>query len=148
MGVEIITPLDEIYDYIEFEVDAFTSKMIEVFRRAGEEVVREAREKGSYTDQTGNLRSSIGYVLVYNGAIIDESSFEQVKSSATKGGKEGKDFAYELAKKYNRGLVIIVVAGMNYASYVSSKKDVLDSGELKMEELMGKISNMLKMRLK
>lgn len=148
MNIELQTPLSDVNAYIEAQANAFLEAMIEVFQFAGEEVVREARERGSYTDQTGNLRSSIGYVLVYNGIVIEESAFDAVKSTATEGGKEGKDFAYELAKKYNRGLAIIVVAGMNYASYVAKNLDVLDSGELKLEELVAKIAGKLKIGLK
>ena len=36
----------------------------------GEECIRIARESGSYNDITGNLRSSIGYVILYDGKPV------------------------------------------------------------------------------
>lgn len=41
----------------------------------GEAAVAEAREGGSYTDRTGNLRSSVGYVVSMDGRAVQASGF-------------------------------------------------------------------------
>lgn len=44
----------------------------------GEGSVNHAREHGTYKDRTSNLRNSIGYVIAYNGEII-EYGFKRVQ---------------------------------------------------------------------
>lgn len=107
--------------------------------RIGEEVVNEMRMKGTYQDQTGNLRSSTGYVVVMDGKIVEMSAFETVKQGAD-GSKQGKAFVKELASKFPTDTVLIVVAGMDYAYYVQNKheRDVTISGELLANELLKK----------
>lgn len=102
-------------------------------------VLNAARSTNSYKDQTGNLRSSIGYVMVKDGRIVEESSFNVVNAGAT-GAKEGRDFAEQLARNFNTGYALIFVAGMNYAYYVSAKGyDVLDSAELLAKQVVPQI---------
>ena len=85
----------------------------------------------SWYDQTGNLRSSVGYVIAHNKNIIQYSTFNQMMQGS-EGVKTGKDLAEELAKRYSNNYVLIVVAGMNYAEFVEAmdNKDVLASTEL------------------
>ena len=105
----------------------------------GEKCVNEARMKGSYKDQTGNLRSSTGYVLIVDGEIVSESAFDVVKDGQT-GSDEGKAFAESLVKDYPTGIALVVVAGKNYAEYVAARGyDVLDSAELLGEQLVQKM---------
>ena len=54
--------------------EEYDRKAVEWLSALGERVVKYAREHGSYTDHTGNLRNSIGYVVVQYGRIIAESS--------------------------------------------------------------------------
>ena len=77
----------------------------------------------SWYDQTGNLRSSVGYVIAHNKNIIQYSTFNQVMQ-----GSEG----VKTGKVYSNNYVLIVVAGMNYAEFVEAmdNKDVLASTEL------------------
>lgn len=109
----------------------------------GEQFVKDAREDGAYTDQTGNLRNSIGYLILKDGVVLRQNfrRSASVKKRITRGknkGQErtttgsgdgvavGKDLAYESAEKFPKGYVLIVVAGMDYAAAVESKgKDVL-----------------------
>lgn len=107
-----------------------------------EQLVNQARSTNSYQDQTGNLRNSIGYVLLRNGKVI-RSDFKRSasvvavvngKKRTTKGSKDGvqagRDKALEVAKEYTTGYALIVVAGMNYAALVESRGlDVLTSAE-------------------
>jgi len=53
------------------------------------------------------------------------------------GSSKGAAYVKSLARKFPQGICLIVVAGMNYASYVSAKGlDVLDSSELLAERLV------------
>ncbi|MBR3286960.1 MAG: hypothetical protein IKI72_03975 [Bacteroidales bacterium] len=105
----------------------------------GERCVNKAKEAGDYTDQTGNLRSSVGYVVTVDGHIVDSGGFQQVKEGR-QGTGEGRSFAEALAQRYPSGIVLIVVAGMNYAAYVAHRgKDVLASAELLAGQLMAEL---------
>lgn len=106
----------------------------------GEECVNHARTVGDYRDQTGNLRNSIGYVIVKDGQIVKRNfqrsaSVKNSKGKTTKGGKDGvltgEKLAEELARQVApEGFVLIVVAGMAYASKVESRgRNVLSSAE-------------------
>lgn len=75
----------------------------------------------SYKDQTGNLTSSIGYVIVVDGTIVDEYGFRPYQSTANKGANEGLEYARQIAATFPDGIVVIVSAGMDYAAYVEYK---------------------------
>jgi hypothetical protein len=75
---------------------------------------------GDYLDQTGNLRSSIGYFIAKDGVIIKGQ-----------GTSESRSFASSIIRQYNSGFSLIVVAGMEYAVYVEAKGyNVISSSEL------------------
>ena len=120
--------------------------LIRNFSYIGERVLNAARSTDSYKDQTGNLRSSIGYVVVVDGRVADISSFAVVKNGQ-EGSKTGADYARKLARKYPKGIVLIVCAGMNYAAYVSAKGyDVVDSAELLADRLVPQMLRQLGLR--
>lgn len=126
--------MSEIDTYMNAYADVVHRLMIRMLSILGEKCVIEARDRSpeaSWNDQTGNLRSSIGYVVVCNGKIVQTSAFDQVKNG-TKGPQEGKNLAESLAAKFTKGYALIVVAGMNYAEYVEAmdNKVVLTSAEL------------------
>ena len=88
----------------------------------------------------------MGYVVVNDGQIVYESAF-----SKTMAGKEGSDagrqFARSLASQHPEGIVLIVVAGMNYARYVADKGfNVLDSAEILADRLVPSIMEQLGFR--
>jgi hypothetical protein len=102
----------------------------------GEKCLSEARTNGNYIDRTGNLRSSIGYVVVVDGNIVLMSSFAAIKQGK-QGSTRGKRFIEQLINKFPTWICLILVAGMNYAGYVSAKGyNVLDSSELLAEKLV------------
>lgn len=107
----------------------------------GEECIRIARENGSYNDITGNLRSSIGYVILYDGKPVQYGASKQYsgeKGNGEQGAPAAEALLQKLQAKFPWGIVLIVCAGMNYAAYVEHvhHKDVLTSAELKAESLM------------
>lgn len=128
------TTSKQIENYIEEQLELREKVLINTLAYIGEQCVNHARTvelpKG-FRDQTGNLRSSIGYIIVKDGKTIQWSDFKQVKDGS-EGSDSGKRFAESLAKKYRKGIALIVVAGMNYAYYVESyhNRDVLTSSEL------------------
>lgn len=104
-------------------IKAATQKFIEV----GERSIIEARDNGSYTDRTGNLRNSVGYVVLLDGVVQSQGNIN----------KHNQEQIEKIKVKYPKGLVLIVVAGMNYAAYVEAKGyNVLSSAELMAENIL------------
>ena len=136
MPIKRLTPTTEIDRYIAGRVEAIKKAIVYNLCAVGEQVLNVARLTNSYKDQTGNLRSSIGYVVAVDGEIVQMSSFDTVKEGR-EGSRGGKEYAMQLVRDFPHGIVLIVVAGMNYASYVSAKGyDVLDSSELLADKLV------------
>ncbi len=143
MGITQTTPSAEIDRYIEEQVERVTSALLRNLQYIGERCLNAARDTNSYKDQTGNLRSSLGYVISCDGKIVYESTFEVVKNGAD-GAKSGIQFAKEIVRQFPEGIVLIVVAGMNYAQFVSAKGyDVIDSAELLADRLVPQIMKQL-----
>lgn len=138
------------------------------FQQIGEECVKVARDSGRYNDITGNLRSSIGYVVLRDGKPVHEGGFIQTRGYGentalvrftTKTGKKvsyhakgksgdgsqgvakGKAFLNKLQAEYPQGISLIVCAGMDYAVYVEyhNDKDVLHSAEQTAERLLDEL---------
>ena len=136
MPIKRLTPTTKIDRYITGRVEAIKKAIVYNLCAVGEQVLNAARLTNSYKDQTGNLRSSIGYVVAVDGEIVQMSSFDTVKEGR-EGSRGGKEYAMQLVRDFPHGIVLIVVAGMNYASYVSAKGyDVLDSSELLADKLV------------
>jgi hypothetical protein len=138
MGIRMTTKLSEVHDMLMREAERVERLTIRALSKLGEQCVTKIRDRAgdkSWYDQTGNLRSSVGYVIAHNKNIIQYSAFNQVKQGS-EGVKTGKDLAEELAKKYSNNYVLIVVAGMNYAEFVEAmdNKDVIASTELWVKE--------------
>lgn len=95
----------------------------------GEGLVSYAIQKRNYTDQTGNLTNSIGYVITLNGNIEYMGGFV---GTGDEGAEKGMQLANDIAKKDGKGISLIIVAGMNYAAYVEAKGyNVILPAELK-----------------
>ena len=118
MGIRMTTKLSEVHDMLMREAERVERLTIRALSKLGEQCVTKIRDRAgdkSWYDQTGNLRSSVGYVIAHNKNIIQYSTFNQV-NQGSEGVKTGKDLAKELAKRYSNNYVLIVVAGMNYAA--------------------------------
>ena len=126
-----------------FEENAETA-IYEKLQESGEYFVKLARESGSYQDHTGNLRSSIGYVIVKDGSVLI-SNFQQTANGA-EGIATGKRIAATIASGV-KGLVLIGVAGMDYAMHVEAKGfEVISSSGLQTEGwLRTSIQNIFKL---
>lgn len=117
--------------------------IIRTFQYIAEVLVREARMKGDYIDQTGNLRSSIGAIILLDGQIVSRSGFEVVMGGSS-GANEGLTYAQEIAAAYPRGIALVVVAGKDYAAHVAARgRDVLSSAVLKAEDIVPRMMRKL-----
>lgn len=93
--------------------------------------IRDRSGDDSWYDQTGNLRSSIGYAIYSYGMKQIESAFDSVLGGS-EGSQKGKKMVEDLSIKYSDTYALVVVAAMEYADYVESidSKDVLASTEI------------------
>lgn len=71
--------MSEVDAYLEEQIQRIEQQTIYNLSYVGERCLNEARSTNSYKDQTGNLRSSIGYVIVKDGKIVQMSDFTTVK---------------------------------------------------------------------
>lgn len=136
MPVKLTTPRSAFDMAIDELTEQAENAIINILMYVGESCITEARDNGSYMDQTGNLRSSIGYVVVNNGNIVGIKVGEQVKDG-TEGKGKAESYMTRLASEHSAGICLIVVAGMNYAVYVEGRgKNVLSSAELLAERMV------------
>lgn len=108
--------------------------IVDRFINIGLQFVRDARIKADFKDRTGNLRSSIGFLVLKDGAVVRED-FEQSKVGTDKqtGINRGLEFAQQIPE-LEKGVSLVVVAGMQYAVYVEAMGyDVLTGSSLEAE---------------
>lgn len=117
----------QVKDMLIKKAQAIEQAILMRMLRVAETFVRNARENGQYNDITGNLRNSIGYLILKDGVQIYEGFKRSAKVTKSQTGViTGRALANEISKKYPRGYALIVVAGMEYAAAVESRgKDVL-----------------------
>lgn len=139
MGIKPAYKMTQVRGYIKQQRDRSITSLINTYKFVGEGFVAQARSKtpaeGSFNDITGNLRSSIGYIILMDGKQLT-ANFQQTGGGSDKatGTAKGKTFAEEVAINFPRGIVLIVVAGMQYAAAVESRgKDVITGSSLGIE---------------
>ena len=150
MGIKV-EGIDDVKRFIEREAKRRVEEYVRILKRVGRETVKGIRDSdfSNWDDQTGNLRSSIGFIIVHDGNLIQKEGFVRVdgpkRDKATSDGSVlGIDYAESLARQYPKGYALIIVAGMDYAAYVEDikGKQVLTGGELfannRLAELMEK----------
>lgn len=134
-----MTPEIQLRAFLDKQLERKEKTLINIMINVGISSVNEARENGSYIDQTGNLRSSIGYMVIKNGHVLHKGGFEQVKNGKD-GTSDGPTFIDSQISKYSKGIVLMVVAGMNYSAYVEDMgRNVLTTAELLAEQLVPKM---------
>ena len=105
---------------IDRRIDRFKvsieQRIIWTLAMVGERFVNDARSTRTYHDQTGNLRSSIGYIIAQDGNIIQENIEGKAEGKA-----QAKKIADEVLRENSKGFILICVAGMEYAAPVESK---------------------------
>ncbi len=128
------TPLSEVDRILYKSFEILKNEITKNLVKLGEESIAKIRDRSkeeSWIDRTGNLRSSIGYAVYDYGIKQIESAFQIVRNG-NEGSSEGKKMISQLGSEYSNAYALVVVAGMNYASYVEAleNKDVLASTEL------------------
>lgn len=145
MGVRLTTDISEIESILKQSLEIVRYEILRALSYLGEQCVIKVRDRSaneSWIDQTGNLRSSIGYAIYEKGRKEIESAFKIVKKGR-EGSAEGKKMIDELAGLYSDTYALVVIAAMNYAEYVEAKdnKDVLASTELFARKEVSKYLN-------
>jgi hypothetical protein len=166
MAIKFKGNLDAIFGniYKKFEEQIIPS-VIEAIEAVCIDIVNEAKKLDTYKDRTGNLRSSIGYVIYNDGkkvcesfsavpvaeGVIEEKYKYKVKDGTVKtgvrnvkiggegesGAKSGSTVANEVAQSWPTGIVAVIVAGMDYALCVESKGyDVITGPASKLNQLL------------
>lgn len=129
--MQMTTPMASIEQHIQQQLERNKKAIINAFEYIGVACQNEARENGSYTDRTGNLRSSIGYAIIIDGQIHSSST------ETTIGGATANQQILQLASKFPHGIALVMVAGMNYAAHVEAiNLNVLTSAELLAEKMV------------
>lgn len=116
-------------------------KLLEGMSYLGEDFVRKAKTSGNYKDRTGNLRSSIGYIVSSKGVIEQEG----IEGEQQEGVNKARSFARRIARDFpDDAKVLIGFAAMEYARHVENKNyDVISSSipdQQACKDLMEKIS--------
>ena len=133
------------------------SLTIRALSELGEECVNRVRDRSgdeSWYDHTGNLRSSVGYIVLYEGKEAQRGGFMPTSApegNGSKGKQEGQNYLEETAKTVaeSSDFSLVVVAGMNYAGVVEAmdNKDVLASTELWAMDQVPKMLEKLKRQI-
>lgn len=144
-----ITPQREIEATIQKQLQNRINSILYRFAYIGEHAVNLAKTNRGYTDQTGNLVSSIGYVLVKDGKIVSMPDFKKIKNGA-EGVQLGQEFAAKKATEMiPKGIGLVLVAGMNYAEHVQATgRNVLALSEIEAKTMAVEMFNQLGLKTK
>lgn len=127
--------------------DRMRSLILQQLSYIGEHAVKVARDKtraNTWGDRTGNLRSSIGYVILDNGQVVKSGRTERhsgPEGNGAEGESTAKTVLNRIASSNSKGMVLIVTAGMDYSEYVEFRhnKDVLFTSWKEAERLAEKL---------
>lgn len=147
-----LTPLwteDMVEDFFDRFTDRAEETIFKHLSAAGEKFVKVARESGRYLDHTGNLRSSIGYIIVKDGDVISENyQLSEKGTDRHTGLNQGQKLIKEIAEVYPNGYVLIGVAGMDYAACVEARGyDVISKACIQCEDYLRRASKRIFDRL-
>jgi hypothetical protein len=133
---------------IDDELEAGRKKIDQVITNnvvaLGFKAANHARTNRGYTDRTGNLVNSTGFIVLKDWVSVFENFEETFRGGVVKneegqiiqknGLETGRAYATELSAEFNskKGWVLIVFAGMEYASNVEKVRgrNVLAATEL------------------
>lgn len=128
--------------FLQKAASLLQSNCLKVLSKLGDECIAKILDRSgseSWYDQTGNLRSSIGFAVYEKGVVFMQSSFSAVLQG-TDGSEVGKKMITDLAKEYAKVYALVILAGMDYASDVEAKdsRDVLESTRIWAESVIEK----------
>lgn len=126
----------EIAQMLLAAVDEEMEEACVIASKIGEDALAIARNEHIYIARSGNLQSSCGFAVTYNGATFSVTPFTpapgESKPDGVTGSNAGKAYLEECLKnRLDQGVTFSMVAGMNYAGYVEDwGGDVLKSAEI------------------
>lgn len=136
LGLTPIFTSEQLDQWNALFIEQAEDMMIELLKAAGEAFVKYARELHTYEDQTGNLRSSIGYIIISEGVTIIENFQEGDKGTdKVTGYNKAGQLAETIGTTYQTGLILIGVAGMQYAAAVEAKGYDVITGACQQAEM-------------
>lgn len=129
--------IDKIAKEWNASVERTIEAMLDTLDQIGEEVQTEAIKKGSYENDTHNLRSSIGYEITRDGEVWGYAGGKLSEEGKGEDGVKALDAVLDQLRPKGKGLCLTVAAGVHYAAYVEDihNRDVLTSSKLKAKEL-------------
>lgn len=125
----------EIAQMLLSAIDDEMEENVAMASKIGEDALVISRSEHAYKAQTGNLQSSCGFAISYNGRIVSKTPFTPAPGKNNPDGKtgsrEGKAYLEEcMRERLEKGISLVMVAGMEYAGYVEDHGgDVLASAE-------------------
>ena len=137
--------IEDVNNQIRNDLQSINDSLLESFELATKNVVETAKANQTYDDQTGDLTSSIGYIIFHDGQEVT-SYFGA--TSTVEGITQGLATARSKPEIYNcPGIVIIIVAGMEYASTVeNSGYDVISGSLAHFESTIQQCFNEVKLK--
>lgn len=157
MGIVWDNPqeIDRVFAEAQAEYDR---KAINWLCVLGERVVKYARTNGNYTDQTANLRNSIGYIVIQSNKVVYDSFVGSTTPRYDPNGQANAEMAHQRGLEYAKQVgttlggyktYLVWVAGMEYARYVEAKGyDVIQGSgdwvEANAQQLMAEFERYLK----
>lgn len=140
-----------IADYIKQQREKLEAALIFRLEYLVEYLTNHAKSDqiAGYQDRTSNLKSSIGGFVMKDGKPVTYAGFIN-QAGATEGSQTGLEFINDLIQDYPNGYVLVIVAGMEYATYVENfhNLNVLKKTELEMRKELPKILEKLKLEVK
>lgn len=148
MGMKLVTPLRDIKIPIDKSIIQYKKECLDRLVLLGEECYNIARTHQRYMNQLGNLFGSTGYIVGDNGLEYARGGFQEPTISAYLMGSPsaayygiyhkpgegviiGPELATNILSTYPNSMVMIFVAGMEYASEVEALgKNVITSSEI------------------
>ncbi len=162
MGIKAQFTREDVEKRFKAFLNEIERQQIRNLQKLGEMCITHARnltvEQGSFNDISGNLRSSIGYMVFRNGVAvhafyepteIPAGTIKVPRKRKTKDGKiktymatvkvggdgmrgaeAGEALAKKIGQEHPNGVCLVVTAGMNYAVHVEKNgRDVITSAE-------------------
>ena len=135
----------EIAEWIDDFIDDTMMETASIVSKIGEDALTISREEHLYLTQTGNLQSSCGFTVTLDGTALTRTDFTpkpgMVNPDGNTGSREGKAYMEQcLQQKLDKGISLIMVAGMDYAGKVEDRGgDVLKSAEAHIRKEFDKL---------
>ena len=156
MGIRVSYDMNAVRAEMEQEVRKSIESVVDALASVGDEIVSGIVDSvsSSWRDRTGNLRSSVGYIVSLDGVEMRRGGFRlydgpERASTLKDGSQVGAAFAVSLLADHPEGLALVIVAGMEYASHVEAveNRTVLAQAELDapalVEEMIAELQSKL-----